>query len=189
MLTRLLRNPRSAILAILLCLSCFGVAVAHDQKSKVNSSLSSYDLAFIDAMTQHHRDGIKMMDLAAKKAESQDVAEMAGRGAQDQKAEIDEMQRMKPAPSQVSKMAGKIPGVMPPGKMMTELARLEKSSGKEFDRMFLQMMIEHHKGAVKMADDALTRGSDGNVKMKAREIHDKQSEEISQMKKMLAEVR
>ncbi|MFP5325006.1 MAG: DUF305 domain-containing protein, partial [Gammaproteobacteria bacterium] len=36
---------------------------------------------------------------------------------------------------------------------MSEMARLERLRGTEFDRLWLHLMIEHHDGAIRMAED------------------------------------
>lgn len=41
-----------------------------------------------------------------------------------------------------------------------ELEDLSAAEGTAFDVLFLQLMIEHHQGAVNMATDVLINGSD-----------------------------
>lgn len=60
-------------------------------------------------------------------------------------------------------------------------SKLEHATGASFDRMFLDMTIKHHQGAVEMADAALEKAQDSNVKTKAQAIHDKQKAEITKL--------
>jgi uncharacterized protein (DUF305 family) len=48
------------------------------------------------------------------------------------------------------------------------------------------MMIEHHEGAVVMADEVIAGGSDPRVRTLANAVVAQQSEEISRMKALLA---
>jgi uncharacterized protein (DUF305 family) len=51
----------------------------------------------------------------------------------------------------------------------------------KFDRMFLQMMIAHHKGAVTMAKSELTNGQNADARQLAQRIIDEQQREITEM--------
>jgi uncharacterized protein (DUF305 family) len=66
-----------------------------------------------------------------------------------------------------------------------EMARLEKSSGKAFDTAFMELMIEHHEGAVAMAEAERAGGADPATKQMADDIVTAQTGEISLMKKLL----
>jgi uncharacterized protein (DUF305 family) len=50
--------------------------------------------------------------------------------------------------------------------MMTDahMQKLRKATGTTFDTMFLQMMIEHHRGAVTDAQQELAEGSNPQAK-------------------------
>jgi uncharacterized protein (DUF305 family) len=54
--------------------------------------------------------------------------------------------------------------------------------------MFLQMMIEHHRGAVAMAQTEIAEGSNPDAVALAREIVDTQNGEIQEMEALLAEL-
>ena len=53
---------------------------------------------------------------------------------------------------------------------------------KEYDLRFLNMMIQHHQGAVDMAKDALSKAQHPELKQQASQIIDAQEKEIKQMK-------
>ncbi len=77
-------------------------------------------------------------------------------------------------------------GSLMPG-MMTEeqMTQLQNATGTDFDRMFLQLMIEHHTGAVQMAETEQQQGSNPQALELADSIVTSQSAEIEQMKQML----
>jgi uncharacterized protein (DUF305 family) len=58
---------------------------------------------------------------------------------------------------------------------------LEGKQGDAFDRAFIDHMIPHHQGAVKMAELALQSAGHQEIKDMAQDIIDAQNAEISQM--------
>lgn len=73
-----------------------------------------------------------------------------------------------------------------PGEMTAEqMQSLEAASGADFDRLFLELMIMHHQGAVEMADTEIAQGSNADAVKLAESIKASQSEEIAQMQQML----
>ena len=72
--------------------------------------------------------------------------------------------------------------------MMSEqdMAGLTVASGKDFDRMWLAMMIAHHQGALAMANQVLTTTTDADVKTLAEAVVAGQTAEITTMQKLLA---
>lgn len=68
-----------------------------------------------------------------------------------------------------------------------DMDKLKKASGKEFDSMFLTMMVEHHEGAVEMATTEKAKGEYKDATAMAGDIITAQNAEISEMKKLLGE--
>ena len=84
--------------------------------------------------------------------------------------------------------AGHRPGDPMPGLATPEqIDELQAASGVEAERIFLELMIAHHEGAVEMADAALARSSYPVVARLAQSIVDSQASEIALMEDMLAE--
>ncbi len=71
-----------------------------------------------------------------------------------------------------------------------ELSRLESASGRAFDRLFLQLMIRHHEGAVLMVGDLLAQGGgqEPSVFQLAQHIDADQRVEIARMRSLLADL-
>ena len=73
------------------------------------------------------------------------------------------------------------------GMMSTQqMTNLGAANGPAFDRMWLQMMVTHHQGAVAMARDTLTQGTNPEARQLAQAIIDSQSKEIAEMSSILA---
>ncbi|MDF9714851.1 DUF305 domain-containing protein [Nocardioides sp. ChNu-99] len=68
-----------------------------------------------------------------------------------------------------------------------EMDALDQSSGPEFDQMFLTMMIEHHQGAVEMAEDEQANGQNDDALELAGQIATSQTAEIDVMRALLAQ--
>jgi uncharacterized protein (DUF305 family) len=66
-----------------------------------------------------------------------------------------------------------------------QLDELAGASGAEFDRLFLQLMITHHEGALLMADDQRRGGSDVLASQMADDVTSSQSTEIERMRGLL----
>ena len=77
----------------------------------------------------------------------------------------------------------RMPGMATP----EELSRLKSLSGKELDTYFLQLMLRHHQGAVPMAQYAIQHAGVGYVRDLAQKMVTSQTQEVTQMIKMLAE--
>jgi uncharacterized protein (DUF305 family) len=80
------------------------------------------------------------------------------------------------------------PGEAMPGLATPEqIAELQSLEGVEAERMFLELMIAHHRGAVEMAEAVLTRSSYPVVVSLAESIVASQQAEIDLMTDMLAD--
>jgi uncharacterized protein (DUF305 family) len=77
-----------------------------------------------------------------------------------------------------------------PGMLTQEqMAQLDRARGEEFDRLFLQFMIQHHRGAVTMVQRLFATdgaGQDETVFKFASDVNVDQTTEIQRMQKMLA---
>ena len=67
-----------------------------------------------------------------------------------------------------------------------QLDALASADGATFDALFAEYMIEHHEGAVAMANDVLAQGSSPKVAELAQEIVVTQEDEIQQLRSFLS---
>ncbi|GAA1191921.1 hypothetical protein GCM10009675_02900 [Prauserella alba] len=146
------------------------------------------DIAFAQGMIPHHRQAIEMSELADDRAGSPELRRLAARIERAQAPEIATLRGFLSswdAPeSATDHGAGEHSGM---SGMMTDeqLRRLERSDGTTFDRLFLDMMIDHHEGALRMARDQLANGTSPEATELAREIIDTQRAEITEMRGLL----
>jgi len=148
------------------------------------------DVQFAQDMIMHHRQAIEMAELALAQAESQEVKALATEIKAAQDPEIQQMSSWLTAwgedvPEDTAggheSMGHTMPG------MMTEdqMNQLKAARGREFDTMFLTMMIEHHQGAIEMAKAVQTAGENPDVKTLAKSIESAQTAEITRMNDLL----
>ena len=152
---------------------------------------NAQDVSFAQGMIPHHQQAVEMAGLAADKASSPEVKDLAARIEKAQGPEIETMSGW------LRTWGKKVPEAMPgmdhsahsgmAGMMdSADMEKLGKASGKDFDSMFLTMMVEHHEGAVEMARTEQAKGKYGPAKELAAKVISAQTAEIAQMKKMLA---
>jgi uncharacterized protein (DUF305 family) len=160
---------------------------------------SDADIDFMTGMIPHHAQAVIMAGWAPSHGARSDVAILCERIVVGQNDEIHSMQswledRGQPVPDEKStrmhmKMNGVEHDMLMPG-MLTdeEMAALDKSRGREFDRLFLIGMIKHHQGAIDMVNDlfkAYGAAQDDTIYKFASDVFADQSIEISVMQKML----
>lgn len=174
--------------------------VGHDTKAGDSASASpgsvgrsrhnAQDVAFAQGMIPHHRQAVAMAELAPSRARSQDVKDLAARIKKAQAPEISTMSGWLEAWGE-NLPTGDMHGMDHSGHdmhgMMSDAAmeKLRKLSGHAFDTAFLQMMIDHHNGALVQARTERDKGAYAAAKDLAASIIESQSAEITQMRRML----
>ena len=115
-----------------------------------DSSYTKADVNFLQGMIMHHEQAILMSSFVESRTNSKNINDLAGRIDASQKDEIDFMQAwLGERDEQTTGMMKMMRG------MATEyqLKELQDSLGVDFDRQFLQLMINHHDGAVEMVEE------------------------------------
>ncbi|HEX6626678.1 MAG TPA: DUF305 domain-containing protein [Gemmatimonadaceae bacterium] len=158
------------------------------------------DVEFMNGMISHHAQALLMAGWAESHGASPTIMTLTGRITNAQKDEIVAMQkwlrdRHLPVPEpnphgMTMNMGGMQHEMLMPG-MLTEdqLKQLDAARSKEFDRLFLTFMIQHHQGAVTMVNNLFnTNGAaqDISVYKLASDVSADQTTEIERMQKMLA---
>lgn len=158
----------------------------------VSADRNDADIAFAQGMIPHHEQAVEMSQLAAERAASPQVKELAATIERAQAPEIEQLRGFLEAwgAEEDSSMGGMHhDGAGMPGMMSDQqMGGLEQANGAAFDRMFMQMMIMHHEGAVAMARTELSDGQNPQAKALAQTIIDQQTTEIAQMQDLLKTV-
>lgn len=159
------------------------------------ASFNDADVTFAQEMIPHHRQATDMAKLAVGgRTENQEVLDLAEKILAAQEPEINTMSEWlkswdKEVPSVEDGMEGMDHGSSSsdmPGMMSDDqMAALEKSTGDEFAREFLTMMIAHHEGAIEMAKTEVKDGKYADAVALAKKIQKDQAAEIATMKSLL----
>lgn len=145
------------------------------------------DVLFVRGMISHHAQALDMVELVPDRTDNAAIRRLARRIEISQKDEIAIMERW------LGERGGIPPeghdhGPLMPG-MLTgeELSRLADATGDAFDRLFLQLMIRHHEGALVMVADLFDAGGgqEPGVFQIASNVDADQRAEIARMRELL----
>jgi uncharacterized protein (DUF305 family) len=177
------------------CGSADPATAGHGPSTAASTSSADHnaqDLAFAQEMVAHHAQAVDMAKLVPTRGTNAKVADLAKRVEAAQAPEIEKLngwlKTWNAASTSMPGMDhGSSPGGSMPGMMSADdLGRLGQAKGAEFDRMWLDMMIPHHEGAIEMAKSELDQGSNADAKKLAQGIVDAQQREIAEMRNLLA---
>ncbi|MET7677687.1 DUF305 domain-containing protein [Streptomyces seoulensis] len=152
---------------------------------------NAQDVSFAQGMIPHHQQALEMARLAPGHAASAEVKTLAARIEKAQDPEIRTMTGWLKSWGEEPSMAGmdhtRHGGMAGMSGMMSadDMTALEQSSGADFDRKFLTLMVVHHQGAVEMAQTEKAKGRDSRALEMADDVIAAQSAEIKQMKGLL----
>lgn len=158
---------------------------ASSTANATRSDFNDADVTFLQMMYPHHAQAIDMAKMVPGRSQKAELVALAGNIEAAQAPEMSQMTTLlarfgKPDPGNT--------GIAMPG-MMTgdQMSALTGLSGPPFDRLWMQMMIEHHSGAITMSDNELRDGANPDVKKMADAIISGQRAEIVQMRGMLGQ--
>jgi uncharacterized protein (DUF305 family) len=151
------------------------------------------DVEFMQMMILHHDQAITMTGWVEERTTDRDIRLLAERMRISQEDEMDFMAgwlQDRGTPLRAEGHAAHGGDGMMPGMLTDEqLDRLEAAEGQEFERLFLEYMIQHHSGALEMVADlwAADGGQEPGIGQFARHVEGDQGIEIARMESMLAE--
>jgi uncharacterized protein (DUF305 family) len=150
------------------------------------------DVEFMQGMIAHHAQAIHMSRMAEAHHANPRVLKLATKIDQSQVPEIRIMQGWLRRYDQVAPDTSSWRTMMMPGMLTAEQLRtLEASTGVAFDRAFLELMIQHHEGALTMVKDLFAvpgAGQEVDVGVFANDVVVAQTAEIGIMRRMLSEL-
>lgn len=164
------------------------------------------DVTFAQSMITHHQQAIQMSDIVlGKQGIDTRVTDLANKIKAAQGPEIQQMQawltqwsqqttattpRSSTAPTTMPGMPGHsgMPGMTGMEGMMSEqdMQALQNAQGIEASKLFLTQMIQHHQGAITMAQNEIHSGQFPPAKALAQSIVTNQQQEITTMQTILS---
>jgi uncharacterized protein (DUF305 family) len=157
----------------------------HGSMSSNENASGSYtddELMFAQMMIPHHSQAVTMSELALANSTNPEILSLATAIRDAQAPEIKQMQDW----LDQSDYSGTHAHHMEMSGMLTdeEIAELSSAKGETFDRLFLEGMIAHHKGAIEMIS-MIKNSTNSEVKKLYADILASQSAEIETMKALL----
>ena len=147
-----------------------------------SSTYSGADIMFAQMMIPHHQQAVDMGTLAETRALSPEVKKLAAQIKAEQAPEIEQMKGWLKTDGSSMHMDHD----MGMGGMLddAEMTALTNAKGARFDRLYLEGMIQHHKGAVHMTQMVID-SNNAEVNTLAHAIVKLQTEQIAYMESLL----
>jgi len=151
------------------------------------------DVTFAREMVPHHRQAVEMAALADERAGDRDVRRLAEDIESAQAPEIATMtgwleawdEEVPPEAMDHADMGHGSSDAMAGMMSEEDMAALEQAQGAAFDELFLELMVEHHEGALEMARTEQAAGENPDALALAELIEADQEAEISEMQRLL----
>jgi uncharacterized protein (DUF305 family) len=147
------------------------------------------DVMFAQMMIPHHEQAIEMSDLIlAKDGVDPGVVELAEEIKSAQGPEIEQLEAWLDEWGMPSMMDGDRGGMDGMDGMLSddEMEELEAADGTAGTTLFLEGMIEHHEGAIAMAEQHQESGEHEDALELSADIIESQTAEIERMRELLA---
>jgi uncharacterized protein (DUF305 family) len=198
-----LRRPAARVAAIVLAVvlaGCGGNSAAPEGtpggaagSNRSPDGRVAADVEFAKQMIPHHAQALVLVDVSAERSKNPAIQQL---GESIRAAQVPEIESLA---SMLERWGEEVPstsrdhasahghGAADHGiSSAAEVDRLRKARGTESDRMFLELMIRHHEGAVAMARTELAEGRDPAARELAERIVADQQREIEQMRALRA---
>ncbi|MFJ1538884.1 DUF305 domain-containing protein [Micromonospora chalcea] len=178
-----------------------GSSSAAGAPASADATVNDADVMFAQMMIPHHQQAVTMADLAPTRASDPELKDLAAKIKAAQDPEITTMKGWLTAWGKPTDLPSghSMPGMsatpghgMPgmdsgmPGMMSEQQMKdLAAAKGTAFDKMFAEMMIAHHKGAIDMARTEQADGRNPEAKALAARIASDQAAEVQTLQKIL----
>jgi len=196
-----------ALAALLASVFLLGISLGPSDTTKIAMSAeSSVDAGFAGDMQRHHAQAVEMSNLVLQRTSDAEIRTLATDILLTQQQQIGQMyawlelwslpqSSSQPAMAWMPQDQANTPGhdmasmgsqPMPGMATSKDLAQLAKATGTRANRLYLQLMIPHHQGALDMATAAAQNAETSQVKALAQAILDSQTAELAVLRQMLA---
>lgn len=184
------RTLMSAAFAVVAALTVAGCGSDAESTDSGGGQFNDADVTFAQSMIAHHEQAVEMASMAQERASRPEVKQLADKIEAAQGPEIETMtgwlEDWGQDVSSDSESGMDHSGSDRSGMMSdADMESLGAVTGVEFDQMFLEMMIEHHTGAIEMAKTEQQDGENADAIALAEKIEADQTAEIAQMEDLL----
>lgn len=169
--------PRILLLAALALVGA--LAVSATTTSAAKTSYNGTDAAFAAMMLPHHLGGVKLGKMAAEKGQNAEIRQL---GENIVSAQTRESKTLRSMVQQFRTKPSMPPEIMRRDEI--DMKKLEKASGAEFDRMWLDVISSHHMAAIQMAQMEARGGRNVAARSLARDIVKAQRGELAKFNRL-----
>jgi uncharacterized protein (DUF305 family) len=148
------------------------------------AQVNDADKMFVQMMRPHHEQAIEMSDaVLAKTGISDEITALATEIKEAQVPEIEQLSAWADewGIEEMSGMDHSMDGMMSD----SDMQELDAAEGTEAEQLFLTQMIEHHTGAIDMAQTEIEDGENPDAIKMAEAIVSTQEDEISRMRALV----
>jgi uncharacterized protein (DUF305 family) len=172
-------RPISGLLMVVLASLAVAACGGSGSSSTSAGDSNGIDRAFATEMVRHHQAAIDMAKVAEDRAGRPEIKSLATAIVTAQEQEIAEL---KAADKRLAARGVETGDLELPASMMgMDMDSAELMTAEPFDRAFIDMMVPHHQGAIRMARVQLAKGKDPQLRKLATAVIAAQSKEIDQM--------
>jgi uncharacterized protein (DUF305 family) len=183
-------------IAALVIAGALGYALNGNDTPAAGSAPNAVDVGFAQDMATHHVQAVTMAGYERDTTSNPTLKTLAFDIETAQEFQVGEMQgwldqwnKPRNDPDQMSWMGSGMgigPTALMPGMATAaQLTKLESSTGKPLDILFLQLMIHHHQGGLQMAAYGRDHAANSSVVRLAGAMYTLQSQELVQMEQLL----
>ncbi|MGW2421522.1 DUF305 domain-containing protein [Streptomyces sp. NPDC001709] len=193
-----------AAAAVLVAAGAITYAVAEDSgggSATTTPGAESADAGFARDMAVHHQQAVEMSYIVRDRTKNEEVRRLAYDIAQTQAnqrgmllgwLDLWALPKVSAKPPMAWMGMGDMPergdgSLMPGMATNTELKKLQSLSGKQAEILYLQLMTDHHKGGIHMAEGCVAKCTVGVEKRLAQGMVDAQQSELQVMAGILKE--
>lgn len=168
-----------ALMALALLIAFYGGAFESSVNTDTRQSeFNRADVMFMRMMIIHHDQAVKMAEMASERTDNENILELSENISEAQRRENEKMADWLNdiginRPTTGHRMAGMASS--------QEMSQLNQSEGREFDLLFSELMIEHHRGGIQMAKMEVQNGKSEKVRELAQGMVEAQQKEIESM--------
>ncbi|MDD4974563.1 MAG: DUF305 domain-containing protein [Bacteriovorax sp.] len=135
------------------------------------------EAGYLEKISQYHENGIEMSKLALNKSKNKEIEKIAKRNIKEQTKELKKIDKLR------STIYSDVI-VTKSGNNIQKLGELQNRSGKEFDKMYLEMMAKHHRSEILMTSKILPELNRDEVHHIAVKIVKNKGNEIEKIEKI-----
>jgi len=153
----------------------FGVAGVNAQDKK--GGLSKEDTLHLKHLSEANRAEVEAGKVAAQKAANPEVKKYAEKM-------VAEHTKMLEEGDQLAQKKGVKPDQNVDGKHKKNLADLNRKSGADFDREYMEQMVQDHEGALKLVQNVAKDAKDADIKALAQKAEPHVKQHLEEARKL-----